>query len=141
MSILLAAFAALGGEPLISLSNLTIGSSGAGSQSASYTLESDGDVVATTTLFGSSDQGDWIDPKAAAPGTYEARVTVTSGSLSSGTTGTWLALTSNRTWTVTRDTVGTSTCVFTVEIRKGSGSTLASATITLEAEVIDLGGL
>ena len=142
MSILLAAYAALGGEPLISLSNLTIGSTGAGSQSASYTLESDGDVVATTTLFGASDQGDWVDPKAAAPGTYEVRATLNSGTLTSGTTGSWLALTSNRSWTLTQESVGAADQVdLTIEIRKGAGATLASASVTLDAEVIDLGGL
>jgi hypothetical protein len=126
---------------IVSLSNLNVTSSGGGSQSASYSLESDGDIVSVSSLLGSIDQGDWISPKALAPSDYEVRASIVSGSLTSGTTGSWLALTSNRTWTVSRDTVGTSTCVFTVEIRKGSGSTLASATITLEAEVIDLGGL
>ena len=136
MSILLAAFAALGGEPLISLSNRTVFSSGAASQTATYTLESDGDIVATTTPVGAVDVGDWIDPKAAAPGTYEVLATIVSGSLSSGTTGSWLALTSNRSWSVTRGSLGDATCIITVEIRKGGGATLASATIELTAEVI-----
>ena len=134
MSILLAAFAAIGGDQ-IALSGVAVSSVGSGSQTATYTLESDGDVVRATTPLGSSDIGDWIDPKASAPSDYEVRATLNSGTLTSRTTGSWLALTSNRSWTLTQATVGAATQVdLTIEIRKGSGATLASATITLEAE-------
>lgn len=138
MSILLAAYAALGGEPLISLSNETISAFGFGEQEARYTLESDGDIISFRTSVGAVDIGDWISPKEAAPGTYEVRATVVSGSLSSGTTGSWIALTSNRTWVVSGSIGGgESSCVLTVEIRKGAGSTLASATVTLQAQPFD----
>jgi hypothetical protein len=133
MSILLAAFAAMGRDQ-ISLSGQTITSSGAGTQTATYTLESDGDVITATKGGGSVDAGDWIAPKTSAPSDYEVRATLDSGTLSTGTTGSWLALTSNRTWTVTRIAVGSETASITVEIRKGSGATLASASITLTAE-------
>jgi hypothetical protein len=134
MSILLAAFAAMGGDK-ISLSGVAVSSVGSGSQTATYTLESDGDVVRATTPLGSSDIGDWIDPKASAPSDYEVRATLNSGTLTSGTTGSWLALTSNRSWTLTQATVGAADQVdLTIEIRKGSGATLASATVTLDAE-------
>ena len=134
MSILLAAFAAIGGDQ-IALSGVAVSSVGSGSQTATYTLESDGDVVRATTPLGSSDIGDWIDPKASAPSDYEVRATLNSGTLTSGTTGSWLALTSNRSWTLTQATVGAADPVdLTIEIRKGSGATLASATVTLDAE-------
>jgi hypothetical protein len=134
MSILLAAFGAIGGDK-ISLSGVAVASIGAGSQTATYTLESDGDVVRETTPLGSSDIGDWIDPKANAPSDYEVQATLNSGTLTSGTTGSWLALTSNRSWTLTRATVGAADTVdLTIEIRKGSGATLASAPVTLEVE-------
>ena len=134
MSILLAAFAAIGGDK-ISLSGVAVSSVGSGSQTATYTLESDGDVVRATTPLGSSDIGDWITPKASAPSDYEVRATLNSGTLTSGTTGSWLALTSNRSWTLTQATVGAADPVdLTIEIRKGSGATLASATVTLDAE-------
>lgn len=123
----------------VSISNLTVSASGSPTQTATYTLESDGDVITTTTDFGSFDQGDWITPKAAAPSDYQVRATVTSGDLSSGTAGSWLALTSNRSWSRSRATEGSDTCVLTIEIRKGTGSVLATATITLYAEA--LGGL
>ena len=134
MSILLAAFAAIGGDQ-IALSNVNVSSIGAGSQTATYTLESDGDVMSDSTIFGPVDEGDWITPKANAPSDYEVQATLNAGTLTSGTTGSWLALTSNRSWTLTQATVGAATQVdLTIEIRKGSGATLASATITLEAE-------
>lgn len=134
MSILLAAFAAMGGDR-ISLSGVAVSSVGSGSQTATYTLESDGDVVTATTPLGSSDIGDWIDPKANAPSDYEVQATLNAGTLTSGTTGSWLALTSNRSWTLTQVTVGVAIQVdLTIEIRKGSGATLASATVTLDAE-------
>ena len=134
MSILLAAFGAIGGDK-ISLSGVAAVSVGSGSQTATYTLESDGDVVRVTTTLGSADIGDWISPKASAPSDYEVRATLNSGTLTSGTTGSWLALSSNRSWTLTRATVGAADQVnLTIEIRKGAGATLASATVTLDAE-------
>jgi hypothetical protein len=134
MSILLAAFGAIGGDR-ISLSGVSVYSAGAGTQTATYTLESDGDVVTATTGGGSVDAGDWIVPKASAPSDYEVRATLVSGTLSTGTTGSWLALSSNRSWTLTRVVVGVADQVeLTIEIRKGSGATLASATVTLDAE-------
>lgn len=134
MSILLAAFAAVGGDK-IQLSGVAVSSFGSGSQTATYTLESDGDVMTATTPGGSVDAGDWIDPKASAPSDYECRATLDAGTVSSGTTGSWLALTSNRSWTLQQVTVGAATQVsLTIEIRKASGATLASATVTLDAE-------
>ena len=134
MSILLAAFAAMGGDR-ISLSGVSVSSVGTGTQTATYTLESDGDVMSATTDGGSVDEGDWIDPKAAAPSDYEVQATLVGGTLSTGTTGSWLALTSNRSWTLQRVTVGVADQVdLTIEIRKGSGAVLASATVTLDAE-------
>ena len=136
MSILLAAFAAMGGDK-IALSGVAVSSVGSGSQTATYTLESDGDVVTVTTSGGSVDAGDWIDPKASAPSDYEVKATLNSGTPNGGSsaTGSWLALTSNRSWGVTQVVVGVATQVdLTIEIRKGSGATLASANVTLDAE-------
>lgn len=121
----------------ISLSGVAVSSTGNGSQTATYTLESDGDVVTATTPLGSADIGDWISPKASAPSDYEVRATLNSGTLNAGSsaTGSWLALTSNRSWGVTRTVVGVAdTGDLTIEIRKGSGATLASANVTLDAE-------
>lgn len=98
---------------------------------ASYALESDGDIA--TNLV---DSGDWITPKAAAGADYECRATVVSGTFTSGTFGSWLALSSTRTWTLTQTTLGTSTASMLIEIRRASdGTVLDSATISFEATV------
>jgi hypothetical protein len=66
---------------------------------------------------------------------FEARMTVNSGSLSAGTTGSWVALSSTQTWTLSRATAGISTASATLEIRlAGSATVLDSATIDFEAE-------
>lgn len=83
-----------------------------------------------------SDQYDWVTPTSNA-GLYEARVTLNSGTLdiNSGV-GTWLALTSDRTWGVTRTAIGTDLGQILVEIRlASSGTVVASATIDFEADV------
>jgi hypothetical protein len=137
MSILLAAFAAMGGDK-ISLSGVSVYSAGAGTQTATYTLESDGDVMSATTGGGSVDEGDWIDPKANAPSNYEVQATLNGGTLTLGSsaTGSWLALTSNRSWSVTQivNSGSSNAADLTIEIRKGSGATLATASVNLEAE-------
>jgi hypothetical protein len=136
MSILLAAFAAMGGDK-IQLSGVAVSSTGSGTQTATYTLESDGDVVTATTDGGSVDAGDWIDPKASAPSDYEVQATLNAGTLTVGSsaTGSWLALTSDRSWSVRQTVIGVAdTGDLTIEIRKGSGAVLASATVTLDAE-------
>lgn len=66
---------------------------------------------------------------------YEARVTVTLGTLTSGTTGSWVSLGSSQEWYVEQGTVGTNTCDFTVEIRNATTLVVIdSAAITLEAD-------
>lgn len=109
-----------------------VGSSGA--VEASYELQSDGDVYiyeAGTPTFIEY----WAMPPSAA--NMEAKATVTSGSISSGTTGSWLALSTTRTWTVSRATVGISSATMTVEIRRiGTTLTLGSCSVTLTAEKV-----
>lgn len=63
---------------------------------------------------------------------YEARWTTTAGALSSGTTGSWLVLSTAREWRVG----GNNTCTGTLEIRMAAvpNTVLATATITLTAE-------
>lgn len=103
--------------------------------SAGYRLNSNGEVESLTNGSPVTLQ-QWCTPTSAA-GDYEARVTVNSGSLSSGTTGTWLALSTSRTWSVVQSGAGSSSCNFTVEIRRtGTTTVLDSATIDLVADVI-----
>lgn len=76
----------------------------------------------------------WCTPGSAA-GDYEAFVTVLSGSLSSGISGAWVALSSSQTWTRLANIGSLQVCEFTVQIRQtGTTTVLASATITLEAD-------
>lgn len=110
--------------------------SNGGSASASYRLTSTGDIEQINTLFGVRDIGDWISPKSGAPGTYEVRADLASGSrpISSGTLGSWLALTSSRTWTLQSSDVGSHEAQIVVQIRQGS-TVLTSATISFFLEV------
>lgn len=108
----------------------------AGAAEASLSIQSDGDLVEFTSLLGTSDVGDWITPKAAAGSSYEVRVTVNSGSLSSGTSGSWLSLGLTRTWSVAVSGGGEASANITIEIRKASSGVIppgGTATITISA--------
>jgi hypothetical protein len=102
-------------------------------QTASYTIKSDG-----TIIDNSGTTGTWNGSTTAGSG-YEVKATVTSGSLTSGTTGSWLSLSSNRSWSKTDSTAGGSSAdaAFTLQIRAaGTTTVLDSATITLSAEAL-----
>ena len=102
----------------------------------SYQLTSAGAANSVTTSSGSVAIENWVTPTSAAGGNYETRATVNTGTLSSGTTGAWTALSSTQTWTVTRSTVGTKACNITVEIRAtSSGTVLDTITVDLSATV------
>lgn len=122
-------------SPTYNVNDVTVSPTNA---SASFSLENDGDIARITVSTGGGgtvDVGDWITPRSAAGADYECFVTVDSGALSSGTTGSWLALNTTRTWTLDQTSLGTSTCVFGLQIRRAStGSVLDSTTVTLEAE-------
>ena len=69
---------------------------------------------------------------------YECRWTNTSGTLSAGTAGSWLALSGDREFSVTYtvDGAGSKSCTGTLEIRSASDlSVLASASVALSAVV------
>ena len=67
---------------------------------------------------------------------FDIKATITAGSFSTGTSGSWLNLASNRGWTVSRTTIGSKTCTATFEIsRTGQATAIDSATITLTATV------
>jgi hypothetical protein len=125
-------------RPLVSVPSANI-SDAVGAPSiatASVSFENDGDRIEATSL-GSVDVGDWITPKALAPGGYEIMAHLNSGNTPAGSAlDTWLALTGNRGWSLT--TTGISehlTANLTVSIRL-SGAVIASGTIVLDAEAI-----
>ncbi len=124
------------GLPTISISsqNLINVTFSPANSTQTYRLNSNGKVFDVKNGSASFIE-DWVTPNSAASG-YEAFVTVTSGTLSSGTSGAWVALSSTRDWSVTRTGIGINACTFTVDIRKvGTSTVLDSATIDLTAEV------
>lgn len=120
---------------VISVTDQTISDFTGGARSAStgYRLTSGGQADGLVNVTWSNLE-QWCTPTSAASD-YEVLATLVTGSLSSGTTGSWLALSSTQTWTRTAS-VGTSQfCSFTVQIRKtGTSTVLDSATINLEAD-------
>lgn len=84
--------------------------------------------------------GSWVVPNTSAAN-WEVRATVLSGSTPTGSaTGSWLALTSDRTWTVTASVEG-STVTSTIQLEFRRASDLAvdanTPTFTLTAERFD----
>lgn len=102
---------------------------------AIYRLSSDGSAYSSSS--GTLDLLEiWLDSGTASG--FEVRATVTSGTLSSGTTGSWQVLSTDRSWTVTRSAVGVKSATMTVEIRNATTlAVLDSASITLQATVQD----
>ena len=121
------------GTPVINVSAQFIAAGAVGTATALYRLGSDGKVY--QGINGTvSELEQWCVPSFFA-GDYEARATVTIGSLTTGTTGTWLSLGTTRDWTLQETISGnTSNCTFTIELRRaGSTVVIDSATIDLEA--------
>lgn len=114
--------------PIFSTEVVSNGFIGIGA-TAIYSLVNNGNINQSTDA-GTSDIGDWILPKTNFSA-YEAKVTMISGSLTSGTSGSWLSLGTTRDWEFGAVGPGASVS-FTLEIR-GAASTavVASATITL----------
>ncbi len=130
--------------PAVTLTGATISDSdvlGTLSSSAQLSVLGNGTVTANLLndgvgAFQLSPSTDWIIPNGSAPDDYEVRATVNSGAVSSGTTGTWLPLTSDRSWIVSCAGSGSSAAAnLTIEIRKGAGAALASAVYVLTADV------
>lgn len=106
---------------------------------ATYTLSNTGTVLYDTTPSngnGGATSGTletWLLSGAASD--YECRATLTSGSLTTGTTGTWMSLSTSRQWQRDRAAFGSASATLTIEIRRASdGVVLDSATITLQAD-------
>jgi len=107
---------------------------------AVFRLESDGDIGATLGNNTIQDAGDWIIPKSSAGAAYECQWTSLGNdpATTPGAAGTWLALSSTRTWSILATPGGgVVTASFTLEIRRASdGVVLATENISLAAESI-----
>ena len=104
---------------------------------AQVVFESDGDVLAVN-IIGPADDGDWIAPKAAAPGTYEISMHQDSGDaldVTSDALDTWIALSTTPQWSISQAGVGSKTASLTASIRLGS-TTLSSGAVSLNVQVI-----
>lgn len=100
-----------------------------------YQLNSSGAEQEITT-FGTSTFNTWLLSGSAA--NYDVFATLNSGTLTSGTTGTWLNLGTSRSWLVTRtsNTAGSANVSLTIQIRPaGGGAVLDTANVTLTATV------
>tara|TARA_R110002060_G_scaffold66407_1_gene75228 strand:- start:255 stop:821 length:567 start_codon:yes stop_codon:yes gene_type:complete len=121
----------------VTISNVNINDvdvSGSNPTAATIWYESDGDIIANGGAYSSSDIGNWIDPKSAAPGSYQIRATLNSGTSPSGSAvGSWMALTSTRSWILSSSAGQSKTCNLTIQIRVG-GVIQDSATVVLTAD-------
>jgi hypothetical protein len=131
--------AILYGPASITLTDQLISALTTGTAEAWYFLTAAGLVQQSTQVGGinPSTLENWCIPANQAQN-YEARVTVTAGALTGGTTNTWLALSSTRSWYLSTSGSGQSdNCILTVEIRRvGTTNILDSATIDLVTSVL-----
>jgi hypothetical protein len=132
------ALASITGGFGVNVTDRTISNSGdgTGSISASYVVGSNGtirDQLATVLE-------QWLLGGVAL--SYEVRATFISGdALSTGTTGTWLPLTADQTWTRGCPNNQDKTSIFLIEIRDAATATVRdSATITLALDNYSGGG-
>lgn len=106
---------------------------------ATTTFQTDGSVTHATSSS-PGPMSSWFLPNVAGIGnSHWVRATIVSGTFTTGTAGSWLALSSLRTWTKTQNVVGASTVSFTLELATDSGGTnivkTASCSLTAEMDV------
>lgn len=120
---------------VVNVNNLSVTAFNTGSVGiASYQLTNAGSILATLgTNTPQVVAGGWIQPQTNM-GLYSARMTINSGSSTSGTFGSWLNLATTRVWTLNGGSGGVD-ATWTVEIRlDSSGVVQDSAVLTVHAE-------
>jgi hypothetical protein len=114
--------------------NVDVTAAGVPSQSAGYRINANGSdyrvINGVDTLI-----NQWVTPPSAG-GNYEVFATVTSGAVSSGTTGSWVATSGSPLWTRVAAIVGTLAIVeLTMQVRAvGTSTILDTWSVRLEAE-------
>jgi len=105
-------------------------------------LNSNGTISKDDGSLGNYTDTEWVSPTSTGIGSsYEVRATMTSGVTPSGTFNSWIALSTNRTWTLSRSNLGTTTSSFTLQIRDTATDTVQdSASFSFTVEVDTLGG-
>lgn len=107
-----------------------------GTAYAEYTISSDGTIVGGSSQSGSFSVGNWTTPTTAGIGSsYWVRFTETASSgagvtVTGSTRGSWLQLSSSRTYGLSRTANGFGYRVYTVEISSDSGGATIVATKT-----------
>lgn len=106
------------------------------SAGVTFRVNSDGTVLVDGDVMGTFDTYNWIDPTTGSSA-YYVRATTTSGSFTSGTTGTWLALNTNRTWVLRTTTLGFASVTATFQVATDAAGTnvVASGSVTLSSEL------
>ena len=104
---------------------------------AQLTFQSNGVVVSGTSVNNLSTPGsaNWSAPTTTAIGAgFWIRATVTVGTITTGTTGAWLSLAGNQTWTKGPATTGNASATLTFEIASDAGG--ATIVLTSTGNVI-----
>ncbi len=117
-------------SPLAASSSIGERAIGSGNASGGVQFNSDGSISypAVLSQSGAADVPYWHNLPATGIGSgYWVRATVTAGTLTSGTTGSWLALSSNQLWTKGPSGTGSATCSLTFEFSTdAAGATIVS---------------
>lgn len=126
------------GGDLVKIFNAAISSSSTSptNASAAYRISSTGSIDSVRSPEGTTSLGSWVVPTTSAS-KYEAMATVTSGTLTTGTTGSFISCAASPTWTrAATTTVGSPfEAIITVDIRLiGTTTVLTTASITLTAD-------
>lgn len=110
-------------------------SSEGGSAGMTYSIVSDGNVTYDKLNAGGATYEQWLTPAIGAD-QYEVFATLNTGTLTSGTTGSWLNLGTTRSWNVSRDTVGGRFANMTMDVRRvGTSTVLDTWTVSISATV------
>jgi hypothetical protein len=133
------ALAALGGSlnptlQLIASEYLTT-VEGGGEAWAGFGLLTTGIAAGNETVVSGDDYYPWLVDDVAS--NYEARATLTSGTFTTGTAATWLPLSSNVNWQVSKASTGSKSATADFEIRRASDAVVVAGpvSITMTAQV------
>lgn len=109
---------------------------GSGTSFVQYQIRNTGYVWITDISTGDPFQYEqWVSPTSAASN-YEVFATLSSGSLTTGTTGSWLSLGTDRNWTCRQVGAGVTQASLSMQVRSiGTTTVLDTWTVNLSAEV------
>ena len=143
MSGVLAGLLGIGGGSgvIISIDGQSISAwSSDGPVTASYQLNTNGNVESVTVTVGTLFLETWLEPTSADRGLYSARAQVVGGTSPNigNSLNTWLGLGSTLSWGLSTDIAGVALfCKLLVQIREeASGVVLGEATVFLNAEML-----